>query len=42
MKKIYQEPLLELMKIQINDALLTPSTFVPEDPIGEEVVDDDP
>lgn len=42
MKKQYEEPLLELMKIQINDTLLTPSRFVPEDPIGEEVVDDDP
>ena len=42
MKKIYEEPLFELMKLQINDTLLTPSTFVPEDSLGEEIVDDDP
>ena len=42
MKKEYEEPLFEITRIQLTDALLTPSTFTPEDPIGEEIVDDEP
>lgn len=42
MKRCYEEPLFELMKIQITDTLLNPSTFTPEETIGEEIVDDEP
>lgn len=41
MKKKYEDPLFEIVKIQISNDLLSPSTFTPEDEIREDVVDDD-
>ena len=42
MKKKYEDPLFEIVKIQISNDLLSPSTsFTPEDEIREDVVNDD-
>lgn len=41
MRKKYEDPLFEIVKIQISNDLLRPSTFTPEDEIREDVVDDD-
>lgn len=42
MKKEYEKPVFEFTKIQLTDTLLNPSTFVPEETIGEDIVDDEP
>lgn len=41
MRKRYEDPVFELIRIQLRDALLGPSTFTPEDEIGEDVQPDD-
>lgn len=42
MKKIYEDPEFEVIQIKLSDTILNPSTFVPEETIGEDIVDDDP
>ena len=42
MRKKYEDPLFDVVKFQISNELLGPSTFTPEDEIKEEVINDDP
>lgn len=42
MKKKYIDPEFELVRIQLIDTLLNPSTFDPEEKIVEDIVDDKP
>lgn len=36
MRKIYEDPEFEVIRVQLCDALLGPSTFNPEDPLKED------
>ncbi|MEE1017465.1 MAG: hypothetical protein U0L27_07335 [Ruminococcus sp.] len=42
MKREYENPTFELVRIQLTDTLLNPSTFTPEETICEDIVDDNP
>lgn len=36
MRKIYEDPEFEVIRVQLCDELLGPSTFNPEDPLKED------
>lgn len=42
MRKKYEDPEFELIRIQLSDALLGPSTFNPEDELKEDEDDVEP
>ena len=42
MRKKYEDPTFDIVELRINDQLLTPSQFTPEDPISEDIIDDQP
>lgn len=42
MRKKYEDPAFDIVKLHLTDALLTPSQFDPEETIGEDIIDDQP